>query len=85
MVNARFMLGPTLSAGRFEFPADPIPIVSAPAFSEPGEGQTPQMTTYGNPDVDLVLKAAAYFDLALQQKLNQELGQLLPGSIPGTE
>lgn len=80
-VNARFSLGPGQSVGTIEL-GDPIPICSVPAGSE-ADASPPVMSTYGNPDVDLVLKAAAYFDLALQQKLNQELGQLLPGSIPG--
>ena len=44
-----------------------------------GGGQaSPRVAVYGNPDVDSFLKAAAYFDPSLQQKLNAGTGQLTP-------
>ena len=83
-VTMRIMLGPPLAAGLFEVP-DPIPITSPPAGSEPGVGQAPQMTAYGNPDVDFIIKTAAHFDPSLQQKLDQGTGQLNQGEVPGVE
>lgn len=87
--NLRYMLEPPLSYAKANgVEAFNIPVISDPPLgSEVGVGDSPAVTSYGNPDVDLILRAAAYFDPSLQQKLDASLGQLnptIPHGSPGT-
>ena len=84
-VTMRFQLSPGAAInGSFEM-FDFETISQWPSGSEPGT-PSPQIGVYGNPDVDSFLKAAAYFDPSLQQKLDNSLGQLTPTpqGVPGT-
>lgn len=65
---------------------DIMALSEPPLGSEVGVGESPAVSVFGNPDVDSFLKAAAYFDPSLQQKLNNSIGQTFPTDphgIPG--